>query len=146
MTIKHGLLQGNRNRRLYKIWYDMKRRCYNQNSRNYRNYGGRGIEVCDQWLSDFAEFYHWAMENGYDDRLQLDRIDVNGDYEPINCRFATHQEQQNNRRNNRLIKIGNETFTCAQVCRKYGINPKTFHSRLKRGWTGQKLLSRRNAI
>lgn len=146
MTIKHGLLQGNKNQRLYKIWHDMKRRCYNPNCKNFSNYGARGIEVCEQWLTGFVVFYKWAMENGYNDTLQLDRIDVNGDYEPSNCRFATHQQQQNNRRNNRLIIIGNETLTCAQVSRKYGINPKTLHGRLKRGWTGQKLLKGRDAV
>lgn len=146
MAVKHGLLTGKKNYRLYKIWHDMKRRCYNEKCQNYHNYGGRGIEVCDQWLSDFAEFYQWAMENGYDDKLQLDRIDVNGNYEPSNCRFATRQEQQNNRRNNRYITIGNEKLTCAQVSRKYGINPKTLHSRLRRGWTGQKLLRGKDAI
>lgn len=80
----------------------MKERCYNKNAANYRNYGGRGISICNDWLNSFESFRNWAIENGYSDSLSIDRINVDGNYEPPNCRWATQKEQNNNKRNNRL--------------------------------------------
>lgn len=96
---KHGM----HGTRLYNIWSGMKSRCLNQNNKDYSHYGGRGIRVCDSWL-EFLPFYQWATANGYSDELSIDRVDVNGNYSPDNCRWATQVEQQNNRSNNVVRK------------------------------------------
>ena len=76
----------------------MKQRCYSQRVKNYNIYGGRGIKICDEWLKDSMSFYNWAMANGYDDSLSIDRINNDGNYEPSNCRWATREIQQQNTR------------------------------------------------
>lgn len=86
--------------RLYRIWIGMKNRCYNPNAAKYKDYGGRGITICAEWKNDFPAFRDWALSHGYTDALSIDRIDVDGNYEPSNCRWATAKEQRHNRRDN----------------------------------------------
>lgn len=89
------------NKRLYNIYNGIKQRCYNSNSPKYKDYGGRGITMCSQWLQSFESFCKWSLQNGYKEDLSIDRIDVNGNYEPSNCRWATIKVQNNNKRNNK---------------------------------------------
>lgn len=117
----HGMT----NTRLYNIWCGMHQRCYNKNLKNYRIYGGRGITVCQEWLDDFMNFYNWAMENGYADNLSIDRIDVNGNYEPSNCRWATDKEQSCNTRRTRIFEHNGEMKSLKQIAEDEGINYNT---------------------
>lgn len=88
--------------RLFRIFQGMKTRCYNPNGKIYKYYGARGIRICDKWLDDFKTFYYWAINNGYTDNLTIDRIDVNGNYCPSNCRWITLSEQQTNKTNSKM--------------------------------------------
>lgn len=119
------------NTRIYKTWQDMKARCYNPNNKHYCDYGKRGIIVCDDWKNDFSAFYKWATENGYSDTLKIDRIDVNGNYEPTNCRWCDDYTQANNRRNSHYVTYHGETDTLDNMCRKLNINSKVIRGRLR---------------
>lgn len=94
--------------RLYHIWQGMRSRCFNANHKRYMDYGGRGITVCEEWENDFQAFYEWAIANGYDDKLSIDRIDNDKGYSPDNCRWATAKEQNNNKRNVKKERIMTE--------------------------------------
>lgn len=104
-TKKHGLLSGGKPR-IFTVWNDMKARCFNKSEKAYKSYGGRGIIVCDEWLV-FENFYKWAMSNGYNDELTIDRINNNEGYFPSNCRFVTMHDNAIRQRKSIMIKIGN---------------------------------------
>lgn len=134
----HGLSET----RIYKIYKGMKARTTNENATEYKNYGGRGIKVCDEWINDFKAFYDWSINNGYKDGLTIDRIDVNGNYEPSNCRWATIKEQANNRTNNHFITYNGETHTMKQWSEKLNIDYKRLWSRINRyHWSIERALT-----
>ena len=145
ITDKHGTnnpnyKDGRKGTRLYRIYNNMLNRCYNANSPQFKNYGGRGITVCREWLCDFKIFSEWALSNGYRDDLTIDRIDVNGNYEPSNCRWITNHEQSYNKRNNHYVTLCGKTMTLTEWCNVYHINVKTVRDRLRRGWDIEKAL------
>lgn len=127
--------------RLHKIWSSMKERCYRSGHSHYADYGGRGIEVCEEWRNDFPAFKKWAEANGYANNLSIDRKDVNGDYSPENCRWATMREQQNNKRSNHLVSYNGATHTITEWADMLGINKTTIKERLRCGWTAEKALT-----
>lgn len=116
--------------RVYRIWIGIKQRCLNKKCNNYPNYGGRGITICDEWKNDFLKFYEWSINNGYKDFLSIERVDVNGNYEPNNCKWATKKEQARNRRSNHLLEYKNEIKCLYEFAEKYNINAKTLQRRL----------------
>lgn len=131
--IKHNLT--NTNSRICKIIVGMRQRCYNPNDAAYKWYGARGIRVCDEWMGEdgVENFYKWAVANGYKEDLTIDRIDVNGNYEPSNCRWATRQEQRRNTRSNRWITVNGEKRLISEWAKLKNISASTISSRIKRG-------------
>ena len=129
----HGLSRT----RLYRIFASMKTRCYNSADSHYQSYGGRGITICDEWLSDFSAFYKWAMENGYksDGTCSIDRIDVDKGYSPDNCRLIPMHEQGFNKTNTHYIEVQGERLSIAKAAEIYGLNVKTIYTRVYRGQT-----------
>lgn len=132
-NITHGL----RHSRLYDTYQHMKGRCYNPNDKRYYRYGARGIKICDEWMGEngFITFYNWAMANGYDDSLTIDRIDNNGNYEPSNCRWATYKEQENNMSRNVYYECNGESHTVSEWSDITGIDKNRIYSRIKSGWS-----------
>lgn len=129
--------------RLYYVWNSMKQRCLNENDCRYNSYGGRGITIYEEWKNNFGTFREWALANGYRDDLTIDRIDVNGNYEPSNCRWITNKEQQNNTRRSRLIEFNGEIHTIAEWAEIIGVSYKSLYSRIRRNWTIEKALTKR---
>ena len=128
------------NQRLLSVWRTMLYRCENPKSNRYKNYGGRGIRVCEEW-HNVDNFTNWAEAHGYRSGLTIDRIDQNGMYCPENCRFATHEEQANNKTSNRLLEFNGETKTESEWARQIGIKASTLSFRINRGWSVEKALT-----
>lgn len=128
--------------RTYGIWCAMKTRCGNPNAVNYANYGGRGIRVCSEWQTFEGFFADMGESNG----LTLDRIDVNGDYEPSNCKWSTRKEQGNNKRNNNVIELNGKRMTAMQWSEQTGIGESTIRKRIRLGWPVEKVLTEKPVI
>lgn len=121
--------------RLVRIYANMKQRCGNPKHTSYDRYGGRGITVCEEWNNSFDAFVEWAINNGYRDDLTIDRIDVDGNYEPSNCRWATILEQANNTSQNVEITYKGETHSRSEWSRILNIKNATLQNRLNSGWS-----------
>lgn len=117
--------------RLDKIYRAMKERCYNPNHKMYKYYGGKNIKICEEWLNDIENFFNWAKNNGYSDKLTIDRIDSNKDYSPDNCRWITMAEQNKNKSNNIWITYNGETKLLVDWCKLLNLNYFLVHKRLK---------------
>ena len=116
--------------RLYKIWQHMKDRCLNQINKDFAQYGGRGITICDEWKNDFQSFAKWAYEHHYTDQLTLDRINVNGNYSPDNCRFATMKMQGHNRRGSLNFLLNGTIMNLSDIAIITEIPYSTLYSRV----------------
>lgn len=123
------------NKVLHSRYHGIKKRCYNQNSHAYYRYGGRGIKMCQEWLDDYFAFEKWALENGFEPSLAIDRIDNDGDYSPENCRFITLRENNQNRGTSLMYTIDGVTKNLQQWADEYGVKRSTVETRLKHGWT-----------
>ena len=117
-TSRYGGESNGEHQRILRIYRAMNHRCYNGGDSKYYLYGGRGISVCEEWRKDYYSFKKWALDNGYSDDLSIDRIDVDGNYEPSNCRWATDVQQSNNTRTNKIIEYKDKTQTLAEWCRE----------------------------
>lgn len=121
--------------RLREIWRGIRKRCYNKRCKDYRNYGGRGIRMHPDWRDDFDAFYDWAMSNGYRSNLTIDRVAVNRDYMPGNCRWVSRKAQANNRTTNTRITIDGHTRNVAKWSKISGTPDYTIVRRLAAGWS-----------
>lgn len=122
------------NLKLWYIYHGMKKRCYNPNCKRYKDYGGRGITVCDEWLKGFDFFADWAYANGYEEGLTIEREDVDGDYCPENCKWITRKEQAYNKRDSINVTYKGETKDLMVWCNELGLKYDTIHHRITHGW------------
>lgn len=141
---------GGRNERLYLVWMDMRRRCYDKKDLNYSNYGGRGITVCEEW-KDYAKFREWAIATGYDKEAKrqactIDRIDRNGDYTPENCRWADSVTQNNNKKNNIVIEYNGKKQTLPEWSRELGFKYSLVLNRLTSGWDFERAITQKPRV
>lgn len=126
--------------RLYYIWQSMKQRCYDETLEKYNDYGGRGIKICNEWI-EYANFAKWAKNNGYKNNLTIDRIDVNGDYEPSNCRWASMKVQNRNKTTTRYLELDGIKKSMAEWSELLDIPTSTIVNRLNRGCTDEEALN-----
>ena len=137
-TNKHTYAQS----KLYRLWSGIKSRCNNKKCKNYKDYGARGIKMCNEWLDNFQTFHDWATNNNYQEGLQIDRIDNNKGYSPNNCRFITPKENSNNRRNTINVTLNNITKTLSEWCEILNINYCTAYKRIYNyNWSIEKALN-----
>jgi hypothetical protein len=133
---------GNRSK-LYHVWDSMKQRCNNPNNKSYMDYGGKGVKVCSDW-NDYKTFYDWAISNGYQEGLTIERINNTEGYKPSNCKWIKKSMQASNRRNNHYLSFRGKKMTVTEWGNELGINPKNILTRLRRGWSVERALTTPN--
>lgn len=138
--LQRNTSHGKSRTKLNAVWQSMKQRCENPNNINYKYYGGRGIKVCEQWISSLIVFYNWSIENGYEEGLSIDRINVDGNYEPNNCRWVSMKIQSRNKTDNIFIEYKGENLCLQDWANKLKINISTLNKRLKK-WDLEKALT-----
>ena len=140
-NIKHGL----KGTRIYNIWRNMKSRCLNEKDFHYKYYGQRGITICNEWINDIKSFHDWAIKNGYAENLTIDRIDVNGNYEPSNCRWVPQYIQNRNTRKNIIINYQGEKHCLKDWCNILDLNYQKALRRISQlKWEPEKALTIKN--
>lgn len=132
---------GGSNSRIYDIWNGIKSRCYNPKNKSYEHYGGAGIKMCDDWCNNYEAFWIWAINNGYDDSLTIDRVDCKGDYCPENCRWVDWITQENNRSFNHMIEYDGKTHSLSEWSRLLGFEYDFIKRRLAYGFTFEEALA-----
>lgn len=137
---KHGMAAGGRQTPEYATWARMKDRCENPNATGFERYGGRGISVCDEWRNDFCAFLR-DMGKKPSSRHSIDRIDVNGDYTPGNCRWATPRQQSRNKSDTRMVMYGGSLIPLIDAAALAGIGYRTINSRMQKGWTAERAVT-----
>lgn len=137
---KHNLYKS----RIYKIFTSMKQRCYNPKNPEYKNYGLRNIKICDEWLNDRLKFINWAYKNGYKDNLTIERINVNGNYCPENCKWIKKEDQLKNTTRTKYITINGETHYLSEWIRISGISNSCYHARKHKGYNDEEAIWGKN--
>ena len=133
---------GKRSSKIYNVWSNMKQRCYNKKVKCYKYYGGKGIEMCEEWKSDFSCFYNWMVENNWHTGLEIDRIDNSKGYNPDNCRLITHKKNMLNQ--DRIIKvtIDGKEYSLKDYCQTFGVSYGMLLQRVRKlGWPLEKALA-----
>lgn len=129
-SVTHGATRGGKRERLYKNYYGMINRCYNEHDKCFNSYGRKGIKVCDEWLNDFSVFRDWALSNGYQDDLTIDRINSNGNYEPLNCRWLTMKDNLLHKNKDSILEVNGELLTTGGWAKKIGVCSGTIRKRI----------------
>lgn len=132
-------------KRLRRIYHNIKQRCYNPKSPKYKDYGGRGVVVCEDWKNNSNLFIEWALNNGYKDEYTIDRIDNNGNYCPENCRWSDIETQANNKRTNHYLFYKGKTYTVSSFCKTFNLNRLVISQRINRyGYDNPELLLKKS--
>lgn len=142
---KHEM-HGGCHTRLYRIWANIKTRCLNEHDPHYKNWGGRGVQICSEWKESFSSFRDWAISHGYADTLTIDRINNDGNYCPENCRWVTNEDNVENNSQAILLTYNGETHSLGRWERILGTGKNTVQNRHKRGWSVEECLFGRKKV
>lgn len=140
-SIKQHLRHGKTGTRLHYVWLAMKDRCNNERNKSFKNYGGRGITVCEEWQKSYESFESWALSSGYKEGLSIDRIDNNKGYCPENCRMTDNVQQARNKRNTVIIDFDGSKKSLQELAEEKKVSVSKLRYRIKAGWDINKALA-----